>query len=163
MSIDQIRSSPDTCVDVVVLLSQKYPDLLIELLGELGDDSMVCEYQTFKVICAAISAKQTNAYRIKFNNQRYGELRWEDAPQNKAVAGDVFIFWDCSCDLFTFHKVHYIIETQGRNILALSECYITLTYEQMIAYGAKPKRSGSYYPKSGFETNSELMYLINKP
>jgi hypothetical protein len=46
MSIEQIRSSPETCVDVVVLLSQKHPDLLIEMLGELSNNSMECEYKT---------------------------------------------------------------------------------------------------------------------
>ena len=161
MSIEQIRTSPETCVDVVVLLSQKHPDLLIELLGEL--ESMECEYQTdFRVICAAIPAKATNAARIKFNELTYGEIRWEDAPQNKAVHGDVFIFWDCASDLFTFHRVHYIIETQGRNIIAMSDHYMSLTYDEMIAYGTKPKRSSSYYPKTGFEPTSKLMLAIDK-
>jgi hypothetical protein len=158
MSIEQIRSSPDTCVDVVALLAQKYPDLLIELLGEV--DAMACDEPTFKVICAAIPAKDTNEARIKFNDQHYGKIQWEDAPQNKAVAGDVFIFWDCASNIFTFHKIHYVILTSERNILGMSEYYMSLTYDEMIAYGAKPKRSGTYYPKAGFEPNSELMRLI---
>jgi len=155
MSIEQIRSSPDTCVDVVVLMSQKYPDLLIELLSQV--DAMVCH--DFKVICAVIPAKETNASRIKFNELSYGKIRWEDAPQNKALAGDVFIFWDCATNLFTFHKVYYIIEGK-RNIIGMSDHYMTLTYDEMVTYGVKPKRSGTYYPKAGFEPNSELMRRI---
>ena len=163
MSIEQIRSSPETCVDVVVLLSQKHPDLLIEMLGELSNNSMECEYKTdIRVICAAIQVKDTNASRIKFNELLYGEIKWEDAPQNKANDGDVFIFWDCVSDIFTFHLVHGVSETQDRNILDLSDCYMNLTYQEMIAYGAKPKRGGSYYPKAGFEPTSELMLLIEK-
>lgn len=157
MSIEQIRSSPETCVDVVTLLSQKNPDLLIELLGELA--AMACDQpREFKVICASIPAKETNPSRIKFNALSYGMIKWEDAPQNKAVAGDVFMFWDCASDLFTFHKVHYIIERE-RNIIAMSDHYMCLTYDEMIAYGAKPKH-GTYYPKAGFEPNSELRCLI---
>ena len=159
MSIQQIRTSPETCVDVVVLLSQKHTDLLIELLGELEST----EYPTdFRVICAAIPAKPTNAARIKFNELNYGSIQWEDAPQNKAVHGDVFIFWDCASDLFTFHRVHYIIETHGRNIIAMSDHYMSLTYDEMIEYGTKPKRSSSYYPKTGFEPTSKLMLAIDK-
>jgi len=162
MSIQQIqdiRTSPDTCVDVVVLLWQKHPALLIELLGELE----YMEYPTdFRVICAAIPAKPTNAARIKFNELAYGEIKWEDAPQNKALHGDVFIFWDCASDVFTFHRVHYIIETQGRNIIAMSDHYMSLTYDEMIEYGTKPKRSSSYYPKTGFEPTSKLMLAIDK-
>lgn len=153
MSIEQIRSSPKTCVDVVVLMSQKYPDLLIELLGEI-------EKREFKVICAAIPAKETHALRIQFNEQHYGEIQWEDAPQNKAVYGDVFIFWDCASNLFTFHKIHFVVQTSDRNILRMSDHYMSLTYDQMVAYGAKPKRSNSYYPKSGFEQDSELMRIM---
>lgn len=158
MSIEQIRSSPDTCVDVVVLLSQKYPDLLVELLGEL--DAMACDEPEFKVICAAIPAKQTHPTRIKFNELSYGKIQWEDAPQNKAVAGDVFIFWNCASNIFTFHRVYYVILTTGRNLIGMSDHYKSLTYDEMIAYGAKPKRSGTYYPKAGFEPKSELMRLL---
>jgi len=35
MSVDPMRLSPGTCVDVVIQLSQKYPDLLIELLRDV--------------------------------------------------------------------------------------------------------------------------------
>lgn len=158
MSIEQIRSSPDTCVDVVTLLSQKHPDLLIELLGEI--DAMACDQpREFKVICASIPAKETNASRIKFNALSYGMIRWEDAPQNKAVSGDVFMFWNCASDLFTFHRVHYITETSGCNIIAMSDSFMCLSYDEMVAYGAKPKH-GTYYPKAGFEPNSELRCLI---
>ena len=153
MSIEQIRSSPKTCVDVVALMSLKSPDLLIELLGEI-------DARDFKVICAAIPAKETNILRIKFNEQHYGMVEWEDAPQNKGVHGDVFIFWDCASNLFTFHKIHYVLKTTERNILRMSGSYMTLTYDQMVAYGAKPKRSNSYYPKKGFEHGSELMRMI---
>ena len=156
MSFEQIRSSPDTCVDVVMLLSVRNPDLLIELLGEI--DAMACDEPGIKVICASIPAKETNASRIKFNALMYGMIQWEDAPQNKALAGDVFIFWNCASDIFTFHKVYYIIEGK-RNIIGMSDHYMSLTYDEMVAYGAKPKY-GTYYPKAGFEPKSELMRRI---
>lgn len=161
MSIEQIRTSPDTCVDVVVLMSQKHPDLLIQLLGELSP--MECEYQTdIRVICAAIPAKATNACRIKFNKLSQDDYMWEDAPQNKAVPGDVFIFWDCASNVFTFHSVMFIIETPSNNIILMSDYYMTLTYEEMIEYGTKPKRSRTHYPKTGFEPTSKMMIEIHK-
>jgi len=224
MSIEQIRMSPETCVDVVALLSQKHPDLLIELLGELAEASeseasreseeseaseseaseSEAEHRTRQVICTPITNKvkserqrrqlkpcpRTDYLEQKMRNEPIlnGDLFWcwDDGPQNKARVGDVFIFWDYNGvgkggpgnpwggGDFIFHEVQAVcdpsnrlpswsnnIGQQNRNVLQLSPPKMTLTYEQMIEYGAKPQYHGTKYPKAGFHRDSELMRLIN--
>jgi hypothetical protein len=226
MSIQQIRTSPETCVDVVVLLSQKHPDLLIELLGELAkasesgasdseasesgesgasdSEASELEHRTRQVICTPITHKakkvrqrqlkpcpRTDYLEQKIRNEPIlnGELFWcwDDGPQNKARVGDVFIFWDYNGvgkggpgnpwggGDFIFHEVEAVcdpsnrlpswsnnIGQQNRNVLQLSPPKMSLTYKQMIDYGAKPQYHGTKYLKTGFHRDSELMRLINQ-
>ena len=229
--------TPEKCVDVVALLSQKHPNLLIQLLGELLDvsdsevsvvsdvsdsdvsdsdvsDSVVSDVSDSEVsdadvsvprkrqvICTPITNKIKTAKRKPCPRTDYIEQKkrnepilngnlfwcWDDGPPNKACVGDVFIFWDYNGvgkggpgnpwggGDFIFHEVEAVrdptnrlpswsnnIGHQNRNVLELTPPKMTLTYEEMIGYGAKPQYHGTKYPKAGFHQDSELMRLINQ-
>jgi hypothetical protein len=49
-----------------------------------------------------------------------------------------------------------------RNVLELSAPKFTLTYDEMIKYGAKPDYHRTYYPKTGFERGSPLIKMIDE-
>jgi hypothetical protein len=111
---------------------------------------------------------------------------WDDAPENKAKVGDIFIFWDYDgkgkgekgqwrSGEFHFHKVisvcdpshrlpswHDNVGQSHRNVLELSPPKFTLSYEQMINYGAKPQYHGTKYPKAGFQRGSPLINMIDE-
>jgi hypothetical protein len=111
---------------------------------------------------------------------------WDDAPENKANVGDIFIFWDYDGEgkgekgqwrsgNFHFHKVISVhnpserlpswsanVGQSHRNVLELSAPKFTLTYDEMINYGAKPDYHGTKYPKAGFKRDSPLINMIDE-
>jgi len=112
---------------------------------------------------------------------------WDDAPKNKANVGDVFIFWDYDGTgkggpgnpwgggSFIFHKVMSVSEPSNRlpswhvnvgqthrNVLELTPPKFALSYDEMIKYGAKPDYHGTTYPKTGFNSGSPLINIIDE-
>ena len=165
-----------------------------------ADESSVPESMyEYKVICSPIPKKKKSqgkpCARTDFEEQKErnkpilnGNLFWcwDDAPQNKANEGDIFIFWDYdgkskgekgqwrSGD-FHFHKVISVrnpsqrlpswsanVGQSHRNVLELSPPKFKLTYDEMIKYGAKPDYHGTKYPKAGFERGSPLINMIDE-
>ena len=158
----------------------------------------------YKVICSPIPNKKKSdklrsqgkpCARTDFEEQKErndfilnGNLFWcwDDAPENKANVGDIFIFWDYDgkdkgekgqwrSGNFHFHKVisvrnpserlpswHVNVGQSHRNVLELSAPKFTLTYDQMINYGAKPDYHGTKYPKAGFKHGSPLINIIDE-
>lgn len=120
----------------------------------------------------------------------YKKWCWDDTNENQANVGDVFIFWDYNNKDkpgkggkpgswaggdFIFHSVEAVrpsserlpswstsFEQRQRNVLELSPPRFKLTYEEMIAYRAKPNFRRTNYPKSGFEPGSDLMLIIEQ-
>jgi hypothetical protein len=232
---------PDTCLKIVMKLSEKYPDIFAELSEEIkstsgesyttdessdessADESSVDESSAessadesssessadeskyeYKVICSPIPNKKKSdklrsqgkpCARTDFEEQKErnefilnGDLFWcwDDAPENKAKVGDIFIFWDYDgkgkgekgqwrSGNFHFHKVNSVCEPSNRlpswsanvgqshrNVLELSAPKFTLSYDEMINYGAKPQYHGTKYPKAGFERGSPLINIIDE-
>lgn len=220
--------NPDTCLKIVMKLSEKYPDIFAELSEEIkptsgesyttdessvdessadessadesiADESSVPESRyEYKVICSPIPIKKKSSQpcaRTDFEEQQKrneiildGNLFWcwDDASKNKANVGDIFIFWDYDgkgkgekgqwrSGNFHFHKVISVrnpserlpswsanVGQSHRNVLELSPPKFTLSYEQMINYGAKPDYHGTKYPKAGFERGSPLINMIDE-
>lgn len=111
---------------------------------------------------------------------------WDDGPRNQANTGDYFIFWvydgqtkgekgQWRSGHFIFHRVLSVCDPRmrlpswsknvgqtHRNVLELSPPKLTLSYDQMMTYGARPQYHGTKYPKTGFEKGSPLMVLIEQ-
>ena len=225
---------PETCLKMVMKLSEKYPDIFAELSQEIkssseesyttdessadessADESSVAESSApessvpksryeYKVICSPIPNKKKSGKlrsqgkpcaRTDFEEQEErnrhildGNLFWcwDDAPENKANVGDIFIFWDYDGEgkgekgqwrsgNFHFHKVISVrnpserlpswsanVGQSHRNVLELSPPKFKLTYDEMIKYGAKPQYHGTKYPKAGFERDSPLIKMIDE-
>jgi len=112
--------------------------------------------------------------------------QWDDGPLNQAKPMDYFGFWvfdgqtkgekgQWRSGHFIFHRVlsvcnpnirlpswHKNVGHSHRNVLVLSPPKLTLTYDQMIAYGARPQYHGTKYYKSGFEKESPLMGILEQ-
>ena len=168
---------------------------------ESSSDESKYEY---KVICSPIPNKK-KSYKLRsqgkpcaltdFEEQKErnkpilnGDLFWcwDDAPENKANEGDIFIFWNYDgkgkgekgqwrSGNFHFHKVISVrnpserlpswsanVGQSHRNVLELSPPKFTLSYDEMIKYGAKPQYHGTKYPKAGFERGSPLIKVIDE-
>jgi len=110
---------------------------------------------------------------------------WDDAPENIAVVGDIFAFWQHDGEYregtkcvwvggrFIFHKIEEVqspserlpswsdnVGQTHRNVLKLSPPIITLTFDEVKKFGMKPNYFGTKYAKSGFEVDSPLRRLI---
>jgi hypothetical protein len=140
---------------------------LEELFGNLDlSRNVICIKIPQKFVSNSMRFRGYPCIRSNYNEQK---KYWDDGEKNNTEVGDVFIFWD---DLFIFHMVECVHEptprkkewtdsvgNNKRNVLELSQPKFTLSYEDMMNYGAKPRIK---YPKSGFHKGSELMRMIER-